>query len=426
MTNPTINLGSGEWATKDGELLGYSKFPSAGFLPQSFDFTRASTATVVNKQGLIESVASGVPRIDFSNDANGALLLEPQSTNLITYSEDFSDSSWSKTNITVNSDNTNSPSGLQNANLIQASAAGSINANYPSLTIGNNYTFSCFAKKGNNNWLRLSHVSSGLNGCWFDLENGIVGTVNSISATIENYGNGWYKCTNTFEASQETGTNLIFISLSDEDGGTAVSSGKNDYLWGAQLEQNSYATSYIPTSGTTQTRVAETCGGAGDSSSIGQTEGTIFIESQFSKDGSVIGLNKSFQNMIQIGIVSSGILRFIIYNSGNSTTINSSTPILLNNNYKIAVNYKSGNSKIFINGLLVGTSSDNITFNGALSELEINQNYFFSKTKSNTKDLRVYNTALSDEELIYLTGTLGEDYYNNYLEMSNNLNYNIQ
>ena len=85
----TLKLGEGTWGTKEGSLLAYND-ENRNYKPLPFDFTRAGTATVVNRSGLIETVQSGIPRIDFSDDANGALLLEPQSTNLITYSEDFS------------------------------------------------------------------------------------------------------------------------------------------------------------------------------------------------------------------------------------------------------------------------------------------------------------------------------------------------
>ena len=96
----TLNVGNGNWATKEDSLLAYNS-ENGNFKPLPFDFTRASSATVVNKQGLIETVGSGEPRIDFSNDANGALKLEPQRTNLITYSEAFDNSYWSKSGVSV-------------------------------------------------------------------------------------------------------------------------------------------------------------------------------------------------------------------------------------------------------------------------------------------------------------------------------------
>ena len=73
----TLNLGDGNWATKEDLLLGYNS-ENNNYKPLPFDFTRASSATRVNKDGLIETVGGGKARIDFKDDSKGALLLEPQ------------------------------------------------------------------------------------------------------------------------------------------------------------------------------------------------------------------------------------------------------------------------------------------------------------------------------------------------------------
>jgi len=92
----TLNLGTdGNWATKKDSLLAYNS-ENGNFKPLPFNFTRSTSATRVNKDGLIEVVTSNKPRIDFLNDSNGALLLEPQRTNLIQYSKDFINSYWTK------------------------------------------------------------------------------------------------------------------------------------------------------------------------------------------------------------------------------------------------------------------------------------------------------------------------------------------
>jgi hypothetical protein len=99
----TLNLGAGNWGVKDGSLLGYNK-ENNNFKPLPFDFTRASSATVVNKAGLIETVQSGTPRIDFLGNTNGALKLEPQRTNLVTQSEAFGNSYWTKSGASIQGD----------------------------------------------------------------------------------------------------------------------------------------------------------------------------------------------------------------------------------------------------------------------------------------------------------------------------------
>ena len=78
----------------DGAKAGtlYSIVPTDG--SGDFSVTRATTATRVNEQGLIESVAANVPRIDFTNGGCGELLVEPQRTNQLTYSEQFNNAAW--------------------------------------------------------------------------------------------------------------------------------------------------------------------------------------------------------------------------------------------------------------------------------------------------------------------------------------------
>ena len=105
----TLNLGNGNWGVKKDSLLAYNS-ENGNFKPLPFDFTRASSATVVNKAGLIETVGSGEPRIDFSSDTKGALKLEPQRNNLVLTSASgvYGSSPASETN-------TISPDGTLNA-----------------------------------------------------------------------------------------------------------------------------------------------------------------------------------------------------------------------------------------------------------------------------------------------------------------------
>jgi hypothetical protein len=94
----TLKFGNGQWATKVGSTLAFND-ENGNFKPLPFNFTRSTSGTRVNKDGLIEVVTNNKPRIDFLNDSNGALLLEPQRMNLVQYSEDFSNAYWSKTRI---------------------------------------------------------------------------------------------------------------------------------------------------------------------------------------------------------------------------------------------------------------------------------------------------------------------------------------
>ena len=120
----TLKLGNGEWATKENSLLSYND-ENGNYKPLPFDFTRASSATVVNKAGLIETVQSGIPRIDFLGNTNGALLLEPQSTNLRQLSNTYVGDA--KIRGTISNDATEpSPSGSLGVEYLTATGANGL------------------------------------------------------------------------------------------------------------------------------------------------------------------------------------------------------------------------------------------------------------------------------------------------------------
>jgi hypothetical protein len=366
----TLKLGDRKWATKEGSLLAYND-ENNNYKPLPFDFTRASSATRVNKQGLIETVASGVPRIDFT-DANGALLLEPQRTNLVGYSEDFSQ--WFQIGTaTITSNYGVSPDGTQNSSRLQMNASDKI---YITVASSGDISFTVYLKGVGQIRLR-DNTSTGLKDVTLTSE--WVRYELNFNATISN-----------FQIEQQTGVSDLEI-------------------YGAQLEQGSYATSYIPTQGSAVTRIADACTGAGNDQVINSAEGVFYFEgSALANDGTNRFLS------IDDGTTSNYIYFRYVSTSNNvlfrttvaGVTINTLQTSLPDTaqNHKFAFKWKSGDYAFWIDGVEVGTDTSASVFSAnTLNNIGMNFPSSTGGFYANIKELQVFTTALTDAELIALT-----------------------
>ena len=385
----------------------YSVLPTNG--DGDFTTSRASIATRVNENGLIEEVASSVPRLDYSDGGCPSLLLEGTATNLIPYSEDFSDASWSKADTTV-SNSVISPEGTANAfNLLNNNALSQAYTNTNiTVTATNNYIFSVFVKKGNVRYIALVNLNP-FTSSYFDLQDGVALASNAISSSIEDYGNGWFRC--SVETVADTNTKYCGIYLSENGSSldaSGIPNGDGVKIYGAQLEENSHVTSYIKNAGTALgvTRTADTASGSGSSTVINSSEGVLYAQASKLINGVVsesISLSDGTNNnLIQIQW-NATIDRFQFYaRSGGGTydllVVNNIPQTDMN---KIALSWDSVNFYAWINGVKVGTLSiSNLPID--LSTLNFGDGVganFYGKTKS----VQVYTTALSDAELTTLT-----------------------
>jgi len=403
----TLKFGNGEWYGKKDTILAYND-ENNNYKPLLFNFGRATSATRVNKQGLIEVVGSGEPRVDYLNDANGALLLEPQRTNLVTYSEQFDNAAW--TNLADASVVTNAafaPDGTMSADKLVENTATAQHRIYRSISGASN-TFSVFAKSDNRNYIGI--LANNGTRTYFNLSNGTIGSVSSGStANIENHGNGWYRCTlynshPTFGAMiqlSDNGTNDSYLG----DGTSGV------YIWGAQLEAGSYATSYIPTQGSQVTRVQDVCNNAGNDQVINSTEGVLYLEAKVKTDDIFAA------NCIAVSD-GTDTNRLLIIMYGNINSIRASMNVggvsqfdfnlpsgyIQEQYYKIAVSYKVNDCKIFINGTKILTdTSATMPSTGTFNRLNFDLANGLYDFYGNVKEVKLYNTALTDQELQQLT-----------------------
>ena len=394
----------------------YSIIPSDG--TGDFNFSRASTATRVNDSGLIETVAIDTPRIDYTGGGCGSLLLEPQRTNSITYSEDLS-SLWNFTNVDKTLTQVKNPSGNLGVYEIAANSTSGSHYFEPSTysaTSGADYTFSFFAKINGSNFVQVA-LSTGFSSLYqnFNLLDGTLGNGNltsGYSSSIEPFGNGWYKVSikgTTISANARFLTIPIITDIASRNPSFNGDGTSGVYVWGFQREQGSYPTSYIPTSGSTVTRVKDTSLTTGLSSLINSVEGTIFVEMAALANDSTnryISINNSTSTkriILKFGTSSNNISALGL-GTANSFNMSYSGATITNMN-RIALKYKANDCALWVNGVEVATDTTFTAYAAStLSHIAFSN---FSGggqwLEANVQNLMFFPSALSNSELAELT-----------------------
>ena len=404
----TLKFGNENWATKKDSILAYND-ENANFKPLPFVTSRASTATRVNKLGLIEKVAVGIPRVDYLENTKGAYLLEPVRTNLITYSEDFSQ--WTNSNSFDLSNQIISPNGTLNADKLitnNGSINGQITKTLTKSASAITYNYSVFAKKGEWNRCNIYVSDSGSfsNRVQFfvDLETGNViqattaGAFSSAIGSSENYGNGWYRFSVKFTTGTETAITVRNYSIdsvaTNGDGTSGV------YIYGAQLEEASYPTSYIPTSGSAITRLADTASQTVPDGIIGQTVGGVVYMDFIAQNSQGLSQSHFWMGSLgsEIGVYGSNPL--IFYSSGGVSIQGAN--LVTGERYKIALAFETNDYAAYVNGVQIGVDLSATYPN--MSSIYLNAyNNGTEIQKKKINDFRLYNTRLSNSELATLT-----------------------
>ena len=231
---------------------------TTGVLPSAITFSRAAaTATVVNNAGVIVAAGVDVPRFDFNSItlACKGLLIEGASTNLQIQSSDFRAADWSKAGVTVSANVETSPDGTLSADkIVEDTSTGAhrvLTLNGIATSSGVAYTASVYAKGAGRN-LRLTN--NNLSGADFDLTNGTVSGTGTIEPAYL-LGSGWYRCSIT----RTPGTTDRIVAYLTSGGSTSYTGNGTSgiFLWGAQHEAGSSATSLIQTGAAAVTRDAD-------------------------------------------------------------------------------------------------------------------------------------------------------------------------
>jgi hypothetical protein len=407
----TLELGNGKWATGKDTVLAFND-QNNNFKPLPFSFSRASSGTVVNKDGLIETVGSGEPRIDFKDNTKGALLLEPSRTNYLTQSNQF-DTTWNLDNITISSNETGVGESVDAWKLIPSTANTYHRiTNSTSGTQNLAVTLSVYAKADGYNFLRISENGSTGHYATFNLLDGIVENNTSSEAKIESVGNGWYRCSSSIIATTLHRFDMYVMQSAEIQQPWSGDGTSGIYIQYAQLEQGSYPTSYIPTSGSAVTRVGESSSQTLPDGVIGQTEGTVFLDFIYNNNAantrifSVTG--NSWISNGSIRLEKSGIyFKWNWINNGvASGGLTSTSFMVVGQRYKMAITYNSTSASLFIDGVKEDTSS--VTTSTSINKIHLNElgggfSDIYEFQKNNFNQVLLYNTELTDQEAIALT-----------------------
>lgn len=372
----------------------YSPLPNNG--DGDFAFTRNTTATRINKDGLVERVSVNIPRLDYTNGNCPELLLERASTNLCVYSQsNFNDQvNWLKflapNNLTITEDNVIAPDGTLTGAKIEYINTGQDAVFTQNVTVvnGEDYVLSIWLKGeqgGEVVKLRLSNNSGGSSG-----------TTDTFTLTDK-----WVRYETDIKVADATDRGFqLRMEQVDNPLGTTF------YAWGAQLENNTYASSYIPTEATTVSRGVDL---VTDNSNIDVTSPKFVLYTELNMEGNLqenarISINNgNDDNIIRLSTLSDGIP--IGQYVGGSIVSGSFFKIdyaTYGRMLKIAIASTDAGFDIYVNGALASSKTQ-----GAIDASSYTHIGFTDGNGDNfagrVRDFRYYDEQLTEQELIDLT-----------------------
>lgn len=343
-----------------------------------------------------------LPRIDYSPYSGagtcGHLLLEPQSTNIVTYSEDFRSNS---------NFNTNAPSSIFESGYLAPDGT---------LTATRINGFDGY-------YVALSNTGSGqARSIYVKSGNGQIGNVNLLDPNYQAH--SLFEVTNEWKRVELVGSDTWFYIV---DGRGASLTLDDVIVWGLQQENLSYATSYIPTSGTTVTRSAETANNSGNADLFNDSEGVLYAEIAALADVAVnraISISDgSGNNRVNILYsTSSNQIRVIVMVGGSTQFDTSYSVTSVKDNHKVALKYKANDFALWIDGIERATDTSGTIYpQNTLNKLAFNVGSGIFPFYGKTKALAVFKEALSNDELELLTG----EGYNSFAALAAAYNYNV-
>ena len=381
----------------------FSPIPESG--AGDLTFTRAGVANRVNSNGVIEQMGTNVPRLDYSGGGCPSWLFEPQRTNLVKYSNNYSNAIWSKINTTISSNVAIAPDGTMTADEVfnNAGTSGRIEQAYTVADDSNNSTASVYVKKTTTDKFGTLQfqfeggtlINYGIqfnkkDGSYLDVGILISGAgANAVDLGVIDKGEYWrvFIVGANNGSGNTSGKIRVNPSLGTSLGNTSQVDGSSVF-WGAQLEAGGYPTSYIKTEASQVTRSADATTTTDVSSFVTATNGALMVDID-----SVLGDIDGQDVCMQLGAANGRV-----YISGSSSNdLQAGTQdtngvfdvVQLTTRSKVLFNWSSTNVDIWVDG--VKAVSTGRAFSLTSNDLIIRA--------SNSKLFNLYKLALWDTTL---------------------------
>jgi len=349
-----------------------------------------------------------IPRIDYTGGGCPSILVEPQRTNLLLQSEDISSASWTKNAVSITANNTTSPDGTTNADLITADGT---NTQHYVLQgqASSAKTISFFVKMGTQRYVQILTGGSANALANYDLQTGEVGGLGSASTgSMVDYGNSWWRIVLTSSDAVTSSVYLCFVNSLIQGRFPSTTSTGTIWIWGAMAENGAtYPTSYIPTVASSVTRNADVISKTGISDLINSEEGVLYAEiatlvNTLTVDNSIT-LTDGGNNKLIFRYRSTNSFNVKVFVNGVSQAEANHTLSNSTNFNKIAIKWKLNDYEIYVNGISIFTDTNALVFpNNSINTLSFSDGLstpFYGKVQN----LMVFPSALSDTELIALT-----------------------
>jgi hypothetical protein len=383
-------------------------------------YTPTTTTAITNYIPVLQTAVANDARFDHNPTTRESLglLIEEQRTNLLTYSADFSNAIWTKSECTITPNVSIAPDGSLTANKLASSTASTANhyvvQTYTGWTSGTTYTVTMYAKSDNYNFLRINMPTTAFGAPTsqvFNLSTGALGaaSTNSPTSTITAVGNGWYRCSMTKTATATASGFVAFYStLADATSAFTGNGYSGIFIWGAQLEAGAFATSYIPTVASQVTRSPDSATLI-TASWFNPAQGTAYIglNAPYATSTNSVPFafnNGSFQDSWGVNWNSGGGLVAYMYVGGNYYQTSNLTYTAIN---KAIASYGSNTQSFTYNGNSVSSVSYPAPALSAINALKLGgqQGGQLRALNGCISKFAYYPIALTSVQLQALTGS---------------------